>query len=78
MIEISNIEFAPPIKGINRGLPADKTQPGFSEYMNNVRPAGFEKRIVITQRLGLRKWSDDQVGDADNPVVSIVTVASVA
>jgi len=75
---MANIEFTPPIKGINRGLPADKTEPMSSEYMNNVRPVDVsEKRIRIGQRPGLDKWSTDQVGDAENPVVSMVTVSSV-
>jgi len=75
---MANIEFIPPIKGINKGIPSDKALPGYSEYMNNVRPAGFEKKVVITQRLGLDKWSANQVGDAEQPVVAMCTVSSVA
>ena len=74
---MANVEFTPPIRGVNRGLPSDKTLPGYSEDMNNVRPAGFEKKVVITQRLGLDKWSTDQVGDVENPVVAMCTVSSV-
>lgn len=76
---MANIEFTPPIRGINKGIPSDKALPGFSEYMNNVRPAGFEKKVVITQRLGLDKWgAGTKVGDAEQPVVAMCTVASVA
>ena len=78
MIEISNIEFTPPVRGIHKGLPADKPAPNTSEYMNNVRAKGFGGRILIVQRPGLDKWSANQVGDAENPVVAMCTVASVA
>lgn len=73
-----NIEFIPPIRGINRGLPADKPITGSSEYMNNVRPVDVsEKRFRIGQRPGLQKWSTDQVGDVEQPVVVMCTVSSV-
>jgi len=76
---MANIEFNPPIRGINKGIPSDKALPGYSEYMNNVRADGFEKKVVITQRLGLRKWgAGTQVGAAEQPVVSMCTVSSVA
>lgn len=74
---MANVEFIPPIKGLSKGLPTDKAMPGTSEDMNNVRPAGFKKKIIIAQRPGLGKWSTDQVGAAEQPVVAIVTVASV-
>lgn len=75
---MANVIFTPPIRGIHRGLPADKPAPNTSEYMNNVRAKGFGGRILIVQRDGLDKWSTDQVGDAENPVVAICSVASVA
>ena len=74
---MANIEFTPPIQGIHKGLPADKPAPNTSEYMNNVRAKGLGGRILIVQRPGLDKWSTDQVGDVENPVVSMVTVASI-
>lgn len=47
--------------------------------MNNVRPMGFEKKVVITQRLGLDKWGvGTKVGDAEQPVVAMCTVSTVA
>ena len=75
---MANVVFTPPIRGIHKGLPADKPAPNTSEYMNNVRAKGFGGRILIVQRPGLDKWSTDQVGDEENPVVSMVTVSSVA
>lgn len=75
---MANIEFTPPLKGINKGLPADKPMPLSSEDMDNVRIGGFSGRIVVVQRPGLGKWGAGiQIGDAENPVVSMVTVASV-
>lgn len=75
---MANVEFTPPIRGIHKGLPADTPAPNTSEYMNNVRAKGFGGRILIVQRPGLKRWgAPTQVGSAEQPVVSIVTVASV-
>ena len=75
---MANVIFTPPIRGIHKGLPADTPAPNTSEHMNNVRAKGFGGRIIIVQRPGLDLWSTDQVGDAENPVVAMCTVASVA
>ena len=75
---MANVIFTPPIRGIHKGLPADTPAPNTSEHMNNVRVKGFGGRILIVQRPGLDLWSTDQVGDAENPVVAMCTVASVA
>jgi len=75
---MANVEFTPPIRGIHRGLPADKPAPNTSEYMDNMRAIGVGGRILIVQRPGLGKWSTDQVGDEENPVVAMCTVAAVA
>ena len=75
---MANVIFTPPIRGIHKGLPADTPAPNTSEHMNNVRAKGFGGRILIVQRPGLDLWSTDQVGDAENPVVAMCTVASVA
>lgn len=75
---MANVVFTPPIRGIHKGLPADTPAPNTSEYMNNVRVKGFGGRIIIVQRPGLDKWgAGTQVGDEEQPVVGIVTVASV-
>jgi len=73
------IELTPPIKGISKGLPVDKEQPTTSGYMNNVRPVDvLEKQLRLGQRPGLDKWSDTQIGDAEQPVVAMCVVAAVA
>jgi len=73
------IELTPPIKGISKGLPVDKEQPTTSGYMNNVRPVDvLEKQLRLGQRPGLDKWSDTQIGDAEQPVVAMCIVAAVA
>lgn len=75
---MANIEFTPPIKGISKGLPADKSMPGTSEYMDNVRAIGLEKRVIIAQRPGLDKWgTGTKIGDAEQPVVAMIVVSSV-
>ena len=75
---MANLIFTPPIRGIHKGLPADTPAPNTSEYMNNVRAKGWGGRILIVQRDGLSMWSTDQVGDAEQPVVAMCTVAAVA
>lgn len=75
---MANVEFTPPIRGLHKGLPADNPVPNNSEYMNNVRAKGWGGRILIVQRPGLDRWSTDQVGDAEQPVVAMCTVAAVA
>ena len=76
---MANMEFTPPIRGIHVGLPADTPAPNTSEHMNNVRAKGFGGRILITQRPGLGRWgAPTQVGAAENPVVFMVTVSTVA
>lgn len=75
---MANIEFTPPIRGIHKGLPADRPASNTSEYMNNVRGKGFGGRIIIVQRPGLKRWgAPTQVGSAEQPVVACCTVASV-
>ena len=73
-------ELAPPIKGLSKGLPVDKEQPGTSGYMNNVRPIDvLESRLRLGQRPGLDKWgSGTQVGASENPIVAITIVAAVS
>jgi len=74
---MANVIFTPPIRGIHKGLPADTPAPNTSEHMNNVRAKGWGGRILIVQRDGLSMWSTDQVGDAEQPVVAMCTVAAV-
>ena len=75
---MANIEFTPPIRGINKGLPADKPVVGTSEHMNNVRPVGAGGRILIVQRPPLGKWgAGTQIGAEEQPVVALCTISSV-
>jgi hypothetical protein len=72
------IELTPPIKGISKGLPVDKEPPTTSGFMNNVRPVDvLERQLRLGQRPGLSKWSTDQIGAAEQPVVAMCIVASV-
>jgi len=71
-------ELIPPIKGISKGLPIDKSPPTTSGYMDNVRPVDvLERQLRLGQRPGLDKWSDTQIGDAEQPVVAFCVVAAV-
>jgi len=72
------LEWSMPIRGISRIISVDKEPKLFSGYLNNVRPTDvLENRIRLGQRPGLDRWSTDQVGDAEQPVVSICIVSSV-
>ena len=73
------IELTPPIRGVSKGLPVDKEPPVTSGYMNNVRPVdSLERRLRLGQRPGLDKWSTDQIGDSEQPVVAMTIVAAIA
>ncbi len=69
-----------PIKGISKGFPSDKSDKLGSEYMNNSRAIDtLEHKIRISQRPALDKWgAGTKIGDADNPVVEMCTVSSIA
>ncbi len=72
------IELTPPIKGISKGLPVDKEMPTTSGHMNNVRPIDtLERRLRLGQRPGLDKWSNQQIGAAEQPVVAMAVVAAI-
>lgn len=68
-----------PIKGQHKGFMVEK-QPGLTSFkLLNVRPYDtLANRLRGGQRPGLAKWSADQVGAAENPVVAMCTVSSVA
>ena len=67
-----------PIKGINKGITVAVTPSEFTTSMDNVRPRDVqEQRIRLGQRPGLVKWSSDQVGGSDQPVVDIISVSSI-
>ena len=73
-------ELPLPVKGISKGFGVDKEERLFSSYMNNVRPTDvLETKIRLGQRPGLDKWgSGDQIGAAEQPVVAMCTVSTVA
>jgi hypothetical protein len=46
--------------------------------MNNVRPIDvLERQLRLGQRPGLDKWSTDQIGAAEQPVVAFCVVAAI-
>ncbi|MCK5607320.1 hypothetical protein KAR91_35885 [Candidatus Pacearchaeota archaeon] len=67
-----------PIKGLHKGFMTEK-QPGLTSFsMLNVRPYDtLANRLRGGQRPGLAKWSADQIGAAEQPVVAMCTVSSV-
>jgi hypothetical protein len=73
------LELTPPLKGLLKSSPSDKTPTEFSEYMDNVRPVDvLEHKFRIGQRPGLDKWGNgDLIGGANQPVVSIISVSTV-
>jgi len=77
---MAHVNFQLPIKGIHRGGAVENSPAMTSGYLNNVRARDvLEKKVRIGQRPGLDKWGDgDQVGAAEQPVVCIVSVSSVA
>ena len=65
-----------PLQGINKGLSVVDVPGVHSAYMNNVRARDvLEKRVRLGQRPGLAKWSTDQVGGEEQPVVAICSVS---
>ena len=67
-----------PIRGVHKGITVAVTPSEYTTSMNNVRPRDVqEQRIRLGQRPGLAKWSTDQVGGADQPVVDMISVSSI-
>jgi hypothetical protein len=66
-----------PIRGIHRGFPASLQPPETTPDCNNVRPSALG-RMQGVQRPALVKWSTDQIGAAEQPVVAMCSVSSVA
>jgi len=69
-----------PIKGLHKGFVTENQPPLTSFSMSNVRPYdSLSNRLRGGQRPGLAKWgAGTQIGSAEQPIVSIVTVSSVA
>ena len=65
-----------PYQGINKGMGVVDTPSTYSASMNNVRPRDvLEGRLRLGQRPGLAKWSTDQIGGAEQPVVAIISIS---
>jgi len=77
---MAHIAFNLPIRGLHKGGVVEQSPAMTSGHMNNVRARDvLENKVRIGQRPGLDKWGDgDQVGAAEQPVVCIVSVSSVA
>jgi len=77
---MAHIAFNLPIRGLHKGGAVEQSPAMTSGHMNNVRARDvLENKVRIGQRPGLDKWGDgDQVGAAEQPVVCIVSVSSVA
>ncbi len=74
------MEITFPIKGLHKGFQTEK-QPGLTSFsMSDVRPYDtLSNRLRGGQRPGLTKWgTGTKIGDAEQPVVAMCTVSSVA
>jgi len=71
-------ELTFPIHGKHVGFPAGKQPPQTSRSLNNMRPY-FDGKAIGGQRPGLDKWgAGTQIGAAEQPVVALCTVSTVA
>jgi len=71
------MELTFPLKGLSKGSPSSKQQRSTSRDLNNVRPY-WNGRACGGQRPGMDKWSDDQIGDAEQPVVAMCSITTVS
>ena len=69
-----------PIKGIHKGAITSEQPELTTPSMNNMRPFDqLAERARGGQRPGLEKWGAGvQIGDADNPVIAMCSVTSIA
>lgn len=77
---MANLDIKFPIEGLDKGRVTSQQSPTTSPDMNNVRPYDtLDNRARGGQRPGLDKWGNgDQVGGAEQPVVAMITVSSIA
>ena len=74
-----HVRFQLPIKGIHRGGAVETSPALTSGYMSNCRARDvLENKVRLGQRPGLDKWSTDQVGAAEQPVVALISISSVS
>lgn len=70
-----SLEFQFPFLGLNKATDVSRRPALTSGYMNNVRPFDvLEGRARGGQRPGLDKWSDTQIGSAEQPIVAMVVI----
>lgn len=68
-------KFQLPIKGESRAVPEDSQLPNTSGYMNNIRKKDvLERKIRLSQRPGLDKVFDQQIGGAASPIIYVVVI----
>jgi len=68
-----------PLRGINKGVAVCVTPSEYASLMNNIWPRDvLETRLRLGQRPGSAKWGgEDQIGGAEQPVVSMCVVSTV-
>ncbi|KKM74655.1 hypothetical protein LCGC14_1398180 [marine sediment metagenome] len=74
------MEITFPLKGLHKGFQTEK-QPGLTSFsILNIRPYDtLSNRLRGGQRSGLDKWgAGTRVGAAEQPVVAMCTVSSIA
>ena len=69
-----------PLQGVDKGRATSEQPQNTAPNMSNVRPYDtLDNRVRGGQRPGLDKWGAGvQIGAAEQPVVAIVIVSSVA
>lgn len=69
-----------PYHGLDKGRAVSDQPEHTAAHMNNVRPRDvLDNRMRGGQRPGLDKWgAGTQIGSAEQPVVALVVVSSVA
>lgn len=67
-----------PIHGVDKSRVPEAQPEGTSPDMDNMRPFDVaDERLRGGQRPGLSKWSGNQIGGAEQPVVALCVVSSV-
>ncbi len=74
---MANLRLTFPVRGVNKSRVPEGQPEATSPDINNMRPFDvFDERLRGGQRPGLVKWSTDQIGGVDSPIVTICTVSS--
>ncbi len=77
---MANLNLSFPFEGVDKGKAASNQSPTTSPDMDNMRVYDtLDNRARGGQRPGLDKWGNgDQIGAAEQPVVCIISVSSIA